>query len=866
MPDCGLFPYFRRYAPMKVVLLDGYSLMYRAYHALSTAPMTAPDGTPTTAVHGFIMMLIKLMEDERPDRMAVAFDAHAKTFRHEMFNDYKAGRAPMPDDLRAQDPVIRQLISQMGIPLIEMPGYEADDILGTISLMCEDAGADALIVTGDRDSFQLVGDHTRIMYTRKGLSDICLVDENYIAEKYGVTPHQLIDVKALMGDASDNIPGVSGVGEKTATRLIAKYGDLEAVLSGADAGEKGKLRERLMSQADMARMSRALAEIDRHVPLNENINDLVIGDIGGALPHLRELGMSMAHKRLAKLAGSRPGPKTQGAEPVVKAEIVRLETTRELAEKCAGLSKSAKWAAFDAGREFTVAVDGACFSLELGGGDLLSPGVTPQDAFDAASPLVNADIKKYTCGVTLAGDLEDAALMAYCVNPQRRDFTAQGLCGDEGMTAIWEACPALAVKALCDRYSQKLRDDSMMEIYRDIELPLSRVLRSMEKEGFLVDAGALRALSASFRDRISSLEGEIYSLAGETFNINSPKQLSELLFEKMGLPAPGKKKAQGYTTNAETLEALAGDYPICEKILEYRKYKKLESTYVDALLRLRDENGRVHTRFDQTATATGRISSLNPNLQNIPARTELGRGIREAFVAREGWLLVDADYSQIELRVLAHMAGDAAMIDAFNSGEDIHRITAAEVHGISPADVTPEMRSAAKAVNFGIVYGISDYTLARNIHVSRAEARDYIDRYFARYPGVRKYLDGAVESARETGYARTLMGRRRYIPEISSGNYNIRSFGERCAMNSPIQGTAADIIKVAMIRVSDTLAEKGLRARLILQVHDELLVEAPAEEADQAAAILRDCMESVAQLKVSLKTDISIGRNWRECK
>lgn len=848
---------------MKVVLLDGYSLMYRAYHALSTAPMTAPDGTPTTAIHGFIMMLIKLIEDERPDRMAVAFDAHAKTFRHELFGDYKAGRAPMPDDLRAQDPVIRQLIALMGIPLIEKPGYEADDILGAISLMCEETGDDALIVTGDRDSFQLVGAHTRIMYTRKGLSDVCIVDEAYIAEKYGVTPKQLIDVKALMGDSSDNIPGISGIGEKTATKLVAKYGDLEAVLAGADTGEKGKLRERLMAQADMARMSRTLAEIDRRVPLNENPGDLVIGNIEGALPLLKSLGMSMAHKRLAGLAKSAPASADERPEDI---SVEKLADVRALAEKCAEISKTARWVAFDLNGAFTMAVDGACYSLELGGGDLISPGVTGQDAMNAASALHGADIKKYTCGATLPGELEDAALMAYCVNPQRKAFDSQGLSADEGITGLWNACPAMAVKRLCDIYSEKLRDDSMMEIYRDIELPLSRVLRSMECEGILVDDGTLRRLSATFKERISLLEGEIYALAGEEFNINSPKQLSALLFERLGLPAPGKKKAQGYTTNAETLEALADEYPICGKILEYRKYKKLESTYIDALLLQRDANGRVHTRFDQTATATGRISSLEPNLQNIPVRTELGKGIREAFVAREGWVLVDADYSQIELRVLAHMAGDETMINAFNAGEDIHRITAAEVRGISPGEVTPEMRSAAKAVNFGIVYGISDFTLARNIRVSRAEARDYIDRYFARYPGVKKYLDSAVQSAREQGFARTLMGRRRYIPEISSSNFNVRAFGERCAMNSPIQGTAADIIKLAMIRVWNALAENGLRARLVLQVHDELLVEAPQEEAAQVEAILRECMESVAELKVSLKTDISIGRNWRECK
>ena len=850
---------------MKVVLLDGYSLMYRAYHALSTAPMTAPDGTPTTAVHGFIMMLIKLMEDERPDRMAVAFDAHAKTFRHELFDDYKAGRAPMPDDLRAQDPVIRRLICAMGIPLIEVPGYEADDILGTLSRMCEETGDDALIVTGDRDSFQLVGDKTRIMYTRKGLSDIALVDRDYIFEKYGVTPHQLIDVKALMGDASDNIPGVTGVGEKTATKLIAKYGDLESTLSGADAGEKGKLRERLMTQADVARMSRTLAEIDRNVPLNETVENLVIGDIGGALPHLKELGMSMAHKRLARLTESMPGSAIPAEEPrKVDIEVTRLDSIEALAKIAAS---GAEWIALHADDAvFSVATDSGAYSLELGGGDLITPGVTFEDAMAAVQPLLTGETKIFACGMTFDTNADDAALMAYCANPQRKDFTARSLCFDEGLSPVFEASPAMGVKALCDFYEEKLAHDDMTHVYREIELPLSRVLRSMEKEGFLVDDVTLKNLSVTFREHISRLEGEIYGLAGETFNINSPKQLSALLFEKLGLPAPGKKKAQGYTTNAETLEALADDYPICAKILDYRKYKKLESTYVDALLRLRDKNGRVHTRFDQTATATGRISSLEPNLQNIPVRTELGKSIREAFVAREGWTLVDADYSQIELRVLAHMAGDEAMIDAFNSGYDIHRITAAEVHGISPEEVTSEMRSAAKAVNFGIVYGISDFTLARNIGVSRAEARQYIDLYFARYPGVKKYMDEAIASAREKGYARTLMGRRRYIPEISSGNFNIRSFGERCAMNSPIQGTAADIIKIAMIRVSDALKESGLGAKLILQVHDELLVEAPAEEAGRVEEILRSCMESVAQMSVNLKTEISIGGNWRECK
>ena len=850
---------------MKVLLLDGYSLMYRAYHALATAPMTAPDGTPTTAIHGFAMMLLRLIADEKPDRMAVAFDAKAATFRHQMYDGYKATRSPMPDDLRAQDPVIRELISLMGIPLIEKPGYEADDILGTISQMCEDSGDDALIITGDRDSFQLAGPHTRIMYTRKGLSDTVIVDEAYVMEKYGVNPKQLIEVKSLMGDASDNIPGISGIGEKTALRLIAQYGDLEATLALAETSEKGKLRERLMTQAESARMSRRLAEIDRHIPLDVTPDSLKIGDIGGALFRFRELGMNQVSQRLMKLAPQGEAAHEEVAHEEIKPEVTEVADIAALEGICAELAKKAKWAAIDVDTSFTLATDIGNYSLTLGGGDLLTPGVTEEDALSAAASLINSGVPVYACGMTPGANGEDVSLMAYCANPQRKAFSAQALSADEALTDIWTACPALAVKKLAETYEKLLAEAEMTHVYRDIELPLSRVLRSMEKEGFLVDEQALRALGVSYRARIAELTDEIYSLAGEKFNINSPKQLSELLFVKMGLPAP-KKTSQGYTTNAEVLENLAADYPICEKILEYRKYKKLESTYVDALINMRDANGRVHTTFDQTATATGRISSLEPNLQNIPVRTELGRGIRETFVARPGWVLVDADYSQIELRVLAHISGDETMIHAFNSGEDIHRMTAAEVHGIAPSEVTGEMRSAAKAVNFGIVYGISDFTLARNIHVSRAEAKEYIEKYFARYPGVKRYLDGAVAFAKENGYARTLMGRRRYIPEIASSNFNIRSFGERCAMNSPIQGAAADIIKLAMVRVHNELKKAGLEARLILQVHDELMVEAPEAEAERAKEILRECMENVAELSVPLKTDISIGRNWLECK
>ncbi|MGI6238213.1 MAG: DNA polymerase I [Christensenellales bacterium] len=846
---------------MKVVLLDGYSLMYRAYHALAAAPMSAPDGTPTTAVHGFVSMLLRLIEDEAPERMAVAFDAKAATFRHALYTDYKATRSPMPDDLRAQDPVIREILGLMGIFMIESPGYEADDILGALSARCEASGDDALIVTGDRDAFQLAGAHTTVLYTRKGISDTVRVDADYVRERYGVNPAQLVDVKALMGDASDNIPGISGIGEKTALKLIVQYTTLEEALARAETDQKGKLRERLIEQADKAVMSKQLAAIDRNMPLDLSPADLVIGDIGGALSRLRELGMNQTATRLQKLTKRRETSVPQPEAEAVGVEII--DDLQAFQTRCAAIAKTAKWAAIDAGHAFTVAADGgAKLSLALGGGDLLTPGVTREEALAAAAPLLESNIKRYTCGITLAGDWDDVALMAYCLSPQRKGFDVETLAADAGIDA---SHPASALRPLAELYEESLAADGMTRLYHEIELPLSRVLREMEREGFQIDADALKSLGETFRARIAALTEEIHALAGEPVNINSPKQLSELLFEKLGLPRP-KKTSLGYSTSAEVLESLAPQYPICDKILEYRKYKKLEGTYVDALIALSDENGRVHTTFEQTATATGRISSLEPNLQNIPVRTELGRGIRAAFIARPGWLLVDADYSQIELRVLAHISEDATMIDAFLNGEDIHRRTAAEVNQIAPSDVTGEMRSAAKAVNFGIVYGISDYTLARNLNVSRAQARDYIDRYFARYPGVKRYMDEIVAFARENGYVSTVLGRRRYIPEIKSENYNMRAFGERCAMNSPIQGTAADIIKLAMIRVRDRLKDAGLQARLILQVHDELLVEAPEGEADVAAQILRACMESVATLKAPLKTDISVGRNWLACK
>ena len=857
----------------KIVLLDGYSLMYRAFHALQS-PMSAPDGTPTNAVHGFVMMLLKTVEEEKPEKLAVAFDVHAPTLRAQRYADYKATRKPMPDELRAQDPIIRELIVRMGLPILEMAGYEADDILGTVSARCEREDREAVIVTGDRDSFQLSGEKTTILYTKKGISDTVRVTPEYIKEVYGLEPKQMIDVKGLMGDASDNIPGVPGVGEKTALKLIAQYGSLEKVLDTAGAEQKGRLRERLLEHRALAELSKELATIDRGVPLAFDWSGWTLDGLGGALPRLRELRMNAAARRLMEVAGhfapvSIPSAPRAAREKLPKIE--RMESLEQTAARVAELAGDAKWAAAYLESELTVATDKARLSLPAAG-DLLSPGVTAEEAARALAPLLTADCPKFLYNVkalspdfdALRGEITDVMLAAYALNPQRESFAAGALCAEEGIESFGEH-PARALYELGVRQRAQLKENDLERVYAEIELPLARVLGDMEREGFLVDADALRALGEEFRAHIALLTDEIAALMGARINLNSPKQLGEMLFDKMGLPAP-KKTQRGYSTSAEVLENLAAGHEVCAKILEYRKYQKLESTYIDSLLNLQDAAGRIHSRFDQVATATGRISSAEPNLQNIPVRTELGRQIRRAFIARPGCVLVDADYSQIELRVLAHMSGDETMIEAFREGQDIHARTAAEVYGVPLEQVTHEMRSASKAVNFGIVYGISDFTLAKNISVSRKEAREFIERYFERYPGVKRYMDAAVAEGREKGYVTTLMGRRRYLPELASANFNLRSFGERCAMNSPIQGTAADIIKLAMIRVADALRKGGYKARLILQVHDELIVEAPEDEQERVRALLKDCMEGVAALAVPLKTDISVGRDWRECK
>ena len=853
----------------KLVLLDGYSLMYRAYHGLA-APMSAADGTPTNAIHAFMMMLTKVIADEKPELMAVALDTHAKTLRAQSYEPYKANRKPMPDDLRAQDPIIRELIEYMHIPMLQLEGYEGDDILGTVSAAAEREGRETVIVTGDRDSFQLAGENTTILYTKKGITDTVRVTPDYILTTYGVAPVQLIDVKGLMGDTSDNIPGIAGIGEKTALKLISTYGTMEAALAHASE-QKGKLRERLEGGTESATISKRLAAIDRAVPITIDWESMRLRGIADAVPRLKQLSLNVAVRRVLEIAQDISAVEIPSAEvPQPTAAVEILDSLEAFSAACAGLSGTIAVYADDAA--LSVASEGREIRIAMGGGDLLDPGIEAADAWRAIMPLMSAPGAKVLYNVkaipvewdAIGGEITDVMLTAYALNAGRGAFDAKSLCEQEGIMSF-ESCPAASLLELSKKHAEAMRATGADRIYRDIELPLARVLRDMEKAGMLVVPEVLEQMSVKLRARIGELAEELYTMMGEKINLNSPKQLGEVLFVKMGLPT-GKKTSRGFSTSAAVLEELADDYPVCAKLLEYRKYTKLEGTYIHQLIDLRDENGRIHSRFDQVGTATGRISSAEPNLQNIPVRTELGKEIRAAFVAAPGCVLVDADYSQIELRVLAHMSGDETMRDAFRQGQDIHARTASEVYGVPLAEVTPQMRSATKAVNFGIVYGISDFSLAKNIQVSRKEAKAFIDRYFERYPGVKRYMDEAVKTGYEQGYVTTMLGRRRYLPELKSPNYNMRSFGERCAMNSPIQGTAADIIKLAMVRVSDMLREKKLKTKLVLQVHDELILEAPLEEEETVKALLRGAMENVVKLEVPLVADVHTGGDWRACK
>lgn len=864
---------------MKLIAIDGNSLMFRAFYALPG--MTNRGGTPTGALHGFLSMLMKLVE-MKPDYMLVGFDLPVKTFRHEAYTEYKAGRKETPAELIAQFPILKKLLAEMGIAVIECERYEADDILGTFSRKANAEGVDALLVTGDRDALQLITPMTHVLMTRKGITETIEYDEAALMSEYGLDSAHMVDLKGLMGDSSDNLPGVKGVGEKTALKLLTKYGTLENVLANAE-NEKGALREKLIAGAENARLSYHLGTINTSAPVKAELSDTVfqLSRLKNALPSLMELELRAVIKRIKDIAGSEPETEVHEvyAESKPNFESVALSNIDELKSAVSNLVNK-PYLAFHITEDY-VSFAGAdanfgfeeeyCIHL---GGTLLEPGFMPQEVIECLRPLLEAEHigkilfdGKHIMTLLIGFSIElktlhfDAMIADYLLNPLHPAKELNALTEENGLGSGGAGALILIYRTLSD----KLKANGLEKLYYEVELPLVSVLFNMEQTGFMTDGKVLTELGNHMKGRASELEKEIYALADEKFNIQSPKQLGVILFEKLALP-PKKKTKTGYSTDSDVLESLKELHPIVPLIIEYRFLTKLNSTFIDAMLKKRDVNGRIHTTLNQNITATGRISSQDPNLQNIPVRTELGREIRRAFIASPGNRLVGADYSQIELRVLAHMSGDEALISAFNDGDDIHTRTASEVFGVPKSEVTKEMRSAAKAVNFGIVYGISAFGLAEQLGVPQRRAAEYIEKYLSRCTGVEKFMHEAVERGKRLGYAETMMGRRRPLPELNSSNHNTRSFGERVAMNMPIQGSAADIIKIAMVRVHRMLKKEGLKAKLVLQIHDELIIDTPVDEVERVKVLLQSCMIEAAQLAVPLAADVNSGESWFDTK
>ena len=857
----------------KLIAIDGNSLMHRAFYALPS--MTTKSGTPTGAIYGFMSMLFKLLTPA-PDYLLVAFDMHGPTFRHLEYADYKAGRKATPDDLHTQFPLVKELLCAMGIRICECESYEADDILGTFSRLANESGVQALLVTGDRDALQLISAQTHVLLTKKGITETIEYDEAKLMESYGLTPSRMPDLKGLMGDSSDNIPGIPGVGEKTALKLLEKYGTLEETLAHAE-NEKGALGEKLLKNADLARMSYRIGLINREAPLDIGLSDCAFHAeaMANAYSFIEKLEMRSLLARLpAPTGGNRK--KNEPAEEQ-KARSISVNDNETLAKmieeiaKCTALAidltEGALTLSTSSKTVFAPKLEASLLESGLDAAQVLTALKDKLEDEACAKLVFDAKRTKHILdryGITLKGVSFDAMIADYLLHAIHPAESFQALCRE----LFSSDADASKLFALEKSMRAELEEKGLLSLYETIEMPLSQTLYSMEKDGFAVDAQRLFELQSEFSKKIKASEEEIYRLAGGAFNILSPKQLGSVLFDedKLGLPVQKKTKS-GYSTDAEVMEKIQDLHPIVPLIMEYRQISKLKSTFVDALLiKSEKEGGKVHTSFNQNVTATGRISSTEPNLQNIPVRTQIGREIRKAFIASPGNVLLDADYSQIELRLLAHMSGDPTMIESFNEDVDIHAKTASEVFSVPLDAVTKAQRSAAKAVNFGIVYGISDFGLARNLGISRKTAAEYIRMYLERYPLVKDYMHNSVEAARKNGYVTTLFGRRRDIPEIRSGNYNTRAFGERVAMNMPIQGTAADIIKLAMVRVYETLQKEKLGTKLILQVHDELILDAPVEEADRASAILKDCMQNAIKLKVPLIAEVEQGDCWYDAK
>ena len=880
---------------MKLMLIDGNSIVNRAFYGIRM--LNAPDGTPTNAVYGFLTILQRLLDEEKPDGLTVTFDLRAPTFRHLQFEGYKAQRKPMPEDLAVQMPILKETLDAMGVPRAECEGWEADDLLGTLARKSEAQGAETVIVTGDKDSFQLITPRTRVLHvkTRMGQTETIAYTPERFREEYGFDPIRMIDLKALMGDASDNIPGVPGIGEKTAMSLIQTYGSVERIYADPDALEvKAGVKRKLMEGRESAMQSFDLATIRTDAPVELDL-DAARWDKSRFKPELYGLFLKLGFTKFIEKWGLKPA-----AEDHPAAEFSGECTLRRLTD---GADAAAAAAAL-AGREVNVWLNAerTLLALESGGEALILDRDDFAGDFAAAActllgPAVRKtghnikDIQRWllSLGGELGGWEFDTALAAYLLDATAGSYEIDALCvkycafqpyraapeGDGQMSLLGDGAPdtaarcgeaaslAAALACLREAMEPKLAEEGMDALYRSAELPLCPVLAEMEQAGFLVDRDALRAFGESMTGTIDALQRRIWDAAGEEFNINSPKQLGALLFEKLMLPG-GKKTKTGWSTNADVLEKLRGKAAIVDDVLEYRMLTKLKSTYAEGLLKVIDPDGRIRTSFQMTVTATGRLSSTEPNLQNIPVRREFGGQIRRMFVAPEGKVLVDADYSQIELRLLAHISGDETMIAAFRAGEDIHTVTASQVFGVPPEQVTPAMRSHAKAVNFGIVYGISAWSLAQDIGVSAAEAKAYMEAYLEKYHGVREYQKRIVEQAKADGFVATLFGRRRALPELRSSNFAVRSFGERVALNMPIQGTAADIIKLAMVRAAARLRAERLESRLILQVHDELIAECPEAEAERVKALLTEEMAAAAALSVPLTASAGVGKSWAE--
>ena len=864
----------------KLLILDSNSILNRAFYGVRY--LSAKDGTPTNAIYGFLNILLKLIKEQEPDYICAAFDVKAPTFRHKQYEGYKAQRKPMPEGLAAQMPLAKDVLRAMDVTILEKEGYEADDIIGTVARLCEESEISCFIATGDKDDLQLASDKTKVILTvtKSGYNETIIYDDKAVKEKYHVTPTEFIDVKALMGDPSDNIPGVKGVGEKTAMSLIEKHHSIEYIYENIDdIGLKGAMLQKMKDGREMAFMSKELATINRNTPIEFNAEECVFDGFennGELYEILKRLELNSIIKKLD----------LSGGDNVKESEDIFKDFSYQVGDKnMISGDKVTVVLDFDGDNISSAAVGVGNNAVVLNEQDdikeLLEDDSIAKVMFDVKEAIV-----KLNGRIDIKNISDDTAIAAYLVDPAKNEYTIEKLASEYFGTVIekpevkqlsllddvetdrseYLAKCAVALGVLNECIGDKIKENGQEKLYQEVELPLVTVLAHLEINGFLVDDNQLKEFADKLGEKIDALTNEIYMLAGEEFNINSPKQLGVILFEKLELK-PVKKTKTGYATNADVLEKLRDKHPIVNFIMEYRQLAKLKSTYCDGLTAVVNPNThRIHSVFTQTVTVTGRLSSTEPNLQNIPTRTELGREIRKMFVAKEGYVLVDADYSQIELRVLAHIANDETMINAFRNNEDIHAVTASQVLGIPLEDVTKEQRSSAKAVNFGIVYGIGEFSLAQDLHISVKEAKAYIESYLEKYHGVRNYMESIKEQAKKDGYVKTMLNRIRYIPELKSPNYNIRQFGERVALNTPIQGTAADIIKLAMVRVDNRLINEGLKSKLILQVHDELIVEAHKDEVDKVKQILSEEMQGAMELNVPLKVDMSTGHSWYDAK